>query len=178
LQENGSRISHLHIKGPALHSQHAKAALWAALSAPNNLQQLQHLQLDMPLASDDEAAVLHSVCANAPNLSSLHLNYQRPLLHARKSNAVCFCAHSSAAPWAAAAGQLKALHITGACFCNMGCIAQLKGLTVLQVRVNALCLKNTHCCCSFLAAVCHCPARSRVLTGGSCHDYCVNTHWF
>jgi hypothetical protein len=139
LQDHGSRIAHLHIKGSALHSQHAKSSLWAALSAPNNMQQLQHLQLDMPLSPLDEAAVLRSVCASAPNLSSLYLNYQRPLSHARKSNVVCFCAHSSAAPWAAAAGQLRALCIAGACFCNMGYIAQLKQLTVLQVRAAAYC---------------------------------------
>jgi hypothetical protein len=138
VQDNGSRICQLHISGSALHSQHAKSALWAALSAPNNMQQLQHLQLDMPLSPEDEAAVLCSVCANAPNLSSLHLNYQRPLSHARKSNVVCFCAHSSAAPWAAAAGQLQELRITGACFCNMGYIAQLQQLTALQVRADAL----------------------------------------
>jgi hypothetical protein len=137
LQDNGSRIRQLHISGSALHSQHGKSALWAALSASNNTQQLQHLQLDMPLSPEDEAAVLRSVCANAPNLSSLHLNYQRPLSHARKSNVVCFCAHSSAAPWAAAAGQLREVRITGACFCNMAYIAQLKELRVLQVRAAA-----------------------------------------
>ncbi|KAF6259229.1 hypothetical protein COO60DRAFT_1460279 [Scenedesmus sp. NREL 46B-D3] len=137
LQANGSRISDLHILGHALHSQHIKATLWATLSAPDSLQQLQHLQLDMPLSPEDEAAVLGGVCAAATNLASLHLHYQRPLSHARKGNAVCFCAHSAAAPWAAAAGQLRALRITGACFCNMGYITQLRGLTLLQLQERA-----------------------------------------
>jgi hypothetical protein len=168
MQEHGSRITSLHIQGQALHSQHAKSTLWSALAATNGLQQLQHLQLDMPLTLDDEAAILGRVLANAPGLSSLQLHYQRPLSHARKANIVCFCAHSSAAPWAAAAGQLRALRITGACFCNMSYIAQLKALTELQVRTQSvvqLCVGHAvyisasglyrSCCKPFLQATAH-----------------------
>ncbi|WIA20695.1 hypothetical protein OEZ85_005066 [Tetradesmus obliquus] len=146
LQEHGSRITSITIQGPALHTQRAKSALWAALSAPNNLQQLQQLKLDMPLTVEDEAALLSCVCANAPSLTSLDLHYQRPLSHARKSNAMCFCAHSSAAPWAAAAGQLRALRVTGACFCNMSYVAQLTGLTLLQVRAKPTDFAAGWCC--------------------------------
>lgn len=136
LSVHGQHVQHLKLVATAWDpttAPIAKAALWAGLSNPANTQRLCSLQLDMPFTPDDEAAVIGAVCASTPTLRSLQLHYQRPLSHARRASAVCFCTHSSPTLWSGAAAHLRELRITGACLCNMRGVVQLSNLETLEV---------------------------------------------